>query len=237
MFSIEFIAKSMSCLDKLNLFLKKCNLFSDLVLIDNKNISNIDSLTLANEIINICDLGIFITISIKNKSLEQIEKQLINISKLNIRLITKPRIRGVIFVSGDELNKDSKIINYKIILKLTKNLFNGLIFNATNNMAQAKQRLEYGFDGIITQSFYSISKINKIINNNKIIPSFFPFFNEETLSKWRDNKLGINIPNNYSIKNNKNILKEFIKLENLHISMINTNFKPLLKLIESIQDL
>lgn len=61
----------------------------------------------------------------------------------------------------------------------------------------------------------------------KLIPSFFPFFTQKSLESWRNNSLGIIIPKNYTINQNKKIFGAFCTLPHFHISMLNSNFTKL----------
>ena len=223
MYSLEFIYKSEYCFDSLNIFLKKCSFFTHIVLIDKKAI-NIDRFSLANRIKNDFGLKVWLTLSLENKSIENIQFLFKKISKIGLD--------GVILVSGDfnPMKVDFKKIGF--LLKQIES--DVLLLTATDNITKAKERLNYGFDFIITQSFYSIPSLNAFLSNfeneNKIIPSFFPFFNSSILDRWRINKFGINIPNDYEISQNREIFNALLKKKRLHISMLDSNFNNLLTL-------
>ena len=223
MYSLEFIYKSEYCLNNLNSFLKRCDFFTHIVLIDKKNI-NIDRLSLANRIKNDFGIKVWLTLSLENKSMENIQ--------FLFKKISKAKIDGVILVSGDF---NTMKIDFKKIGFLLKQIDSDiLLLTATDNIAKAKERISYGFDLVITQSFYSLSSLNEFLshfeNENKIFPSFFPFFNSSTLERWRINKFGINIPNTYEISQNREIFNALLKKKRLHISMLDSNFNNLLTL-------
>ena len=224
MYSLEFIYKSDHCLNNLNLFLKRCSFFTHIVLIDKKTINRGDPLSLAQKLKNDFNIGVWITLSLGDKNMLYVESILKKISKIGVD--------GVILVSGDfnTMNVDFK----KAALLLKSIDSKTMLLSATDDVAKAKERLSYGFDFVITQSLYSLSSLNKFLSHfedeSRIFPSFFPFFNSSTLNRWRVNKFGINIPNDYEISQNREIFNAFIKKQRLHISMLDSNFNNLLTL-------
>lgn len=216
MISLEFIPKEQSDIAKLRQFWEENIFFSHIVLIDNKQISNFRSSFLIEHLSEFCD--ILLSVNLDSMSLVDIER------------LSSKKISGIIFLRGSEAK-------FSGVLKIIKNT-NLKRFYATNNVEKIKKYLDFGLDGIITQSFYSFSDFNNFSKNfkdiEKIIPSFLPFFSQKTLIKWQGGyakTLGIEIPLNYHIGQNKEILTSLLEIGNLHISMINTNFSNIKNLI------
>ncbi|MDE6885961.1 MAG: hypothetical protein K2P17_02850 [Helicobacteraceae bacterium] len=216
MISLEFIPKEQSDIAKLRQFWEENTFFSHIVLIDNKQISNFSSSFLIEHLSEFCD--ILLSVNLDSRNLVDIER------------LSSKKISGIIFLRGSEAK-------FSEVLKIIKNT-NLKRFYATNNVEKIKKYLDFGLDGVITQSFYSFSDFNNFSKNfkdvEKIIPSFLPFFSQKTLIKWQGGyakTLGIEIPLNYHIGQNKEILTSLLESGNLHISMINTNFSNIKNLI------
>lgn len=230
MLSLEFAPKTESCEQNLINFLQNCKIFTHLIIINNHRIIKFEDLKVAYKFQKI--INIILTIAVANKKIQEIEIILKSAKDIGIY--------GVIFVSGERENNIQNDKNLEMQLKdsiILAKKYNLVIFSATNNIQKIKNRIEWGAESIITQSFYKKLDFVDFLQNfrndekEKIIPSFFPFFNDSTLSKWRNNNFGINIPQDYKISQNKEIFNKLLCFRNLHISTINSNFNNLLKII------
>ncbi len=234
--SLEFIPKGESCIQNLCDFVRNCDFFSHIIIIDSDKISTSNALDIGIMLKKTLEISIIIAISLKNKNLKNIENML--------QKAKDSDINGVVFVSGNDVNNNDSSCKltsqFRDSIMLAKEL-NLLTLSATNDIHKAKERLLFGADFIITQSFYDISCVEQFLSHfadsECIIPSFLPFFHQHTLDKWKNDishKLGIKIPQHYQISQNSEILRLLLHYPHIHISMINADFSNILALIKSL---